>query len=412
MKPLLLLLLALPAVGQAQFTFNYATNNGTITITGYTGPPGNALVIPSTWEGLPITSIGNSAFDGCISLKTATISNNVSVIGASAFSGCSSLTNVSMGNNVTYIGSSAFAGCNLTRLSIGSGVTNIVGDPFNCASLWLITVNTNNSAYSSMFGWLFNKSQTKFIRCPPSNSSQDPIPSSVTSIADFAFQGCVNQTSIQIPNGVTNIGNWTFWNCANLTSVTIPNSVANIGGHVFRQCPKLNSVIIDNGIGSIGDNAFLYCTSLTNIVIPYSVTNIGSQAFTACTNLTKIYFIGNAPHASSFVFFGDNKATIYYLPGTTNWTNPWQGCPAVCWNPQAQTSGVNFGIQTNQFGFTITGSSNLVVVVETCTNFSNPVWLPVSTNTLNTFAGTNGTYYFSDPQWTNASRRFYRFRSP
>ncbi len=66
----------------------------------------------------------------------------------------------------------------------------------------------------------------------------------------------------------------------------------------------------------------------------------------------------------------------------------------------------------DQFGFNITGSSNLVIVVEACTNLANPVWLPVSTNTLNTYVGTNGTSYFSDPQWTNNPAGFYRFRSP
>ena len=45
----LLLLLVVPAVAQAQFT--YETNNGTITITGYTGP-GGAEIIPSTIAGL------------------------------------------------------------------------------------------------------------------------------------------------------------------------------------------------------------------------------------------------------------------------------------------------------------------------------------------------------------------------
>ncbi len=79
---------------------------------------------------------------------------------------------------------------------------------------------------------------------------------------------------------------------------------------------------------------------------------------------------------------------------------------------QMQTSDGSFGVQNNQFGFNITGSSNLVIVVEAATNLVNPVWLSVATNTLNTFVGTNGTSYFSDSQWTNYSGRFYRLRSP
>src|SRR4026207_2524418 len=53
------LLLGLPALVHAQFKFT--TNNGTITITGYTGP-GGVVEIPSTITGLPVSSIGTYAF--------------------------------------------------------------------------------------------------------------------------------------------------------------------------------------------------------------------------------------------------------------------------------------------------------------------------------------------------------------
>jgi hypothetical protein len=41
------------------------------------------------------------------------------------------------------------------------------------------------------------------------------------------------------------------------------------------------------------------------------------------------------------------------------------------------------------------------------TNLANPTWYPLQTNTL-----TGGSFYFSDPQWTNYPGRFYRIRSP
>ena len=58
---LVLLLLALPAVVQAQFT--YTVNNGTITITGYTCSGSGAVTIPGTLGGLPVTIIGDGAFE-------------------------------------------------------------------------------------------------------------------------------------------------------------------------------------------------------------------------------------------------------------------------------------------------------------------------------------------------------------
>jgi hypothetical protein len=97
----------------------------------------------------------------------------------------------------------------------------------------------------------------------------------------------------------------------------------------------------------------------------------------------------------SSVFDGANNATVYYLPGTTGW------------NPQMQTSGDSFGVRTNRFGFTISGTSGMAVVVQACTNLVNPFWSPVGTNTL-----ISGTSYFSDPQWTNYPARFYRLWGP
>jgi len=67
---------------------------------------------------------------------------------------------------------------------------------------------------------------------------------------------------------------------------------------------------------------------------------------------------------------------LYYLPGTTGWYTPFGGVPAMLWNPQVQS----FGVRTNQFGVTITGSTNLVIVVEACTNLANSPWFPAGTN--------------------------------
>jgi hypothetical protein len=194
---------------------------------------------------------------------------------------------------------------------------------------------------------LFNKSQTTLIECPGGKAGSYTIPTGVTSLGIDAFGSCISLTNITIPNSVTSIGSEAFWACSSLSSITIPNSVTSIGGWAFYGCGGLKGV----------------------------------------------YFQGNPPSLGSYAFSGANNSTVYYLPGITGW------------NPQVQTSGASFGVRTNQFGFNITGNSNLGIVVEACTNLANPVWSKVGTNTL-----TGGSSYFSDPQWTNYSRRFYRLR--
>ena len=48
-----------------------------------------------------------------------------------------------------------------------------------------------------------------------------------------------------------------------------------------------------------------------------------------------------------------------------------------------------------------------MVAVDACTNLTTTNWVPMVTNTL-----TNGTFYFSDPEWADYIGRFYRIRSP
>jgi hypothetical protein len=134
--------------------------------------------------------------------------------------------------------------------------------------------------------------------------------------------------------------------------------------------------------------------------------------FFDCASLTKALFQGNAPTvnygADTTVFFGES-GTVYYLPGTTGWTNTFGGWPTAPWyqpNPQILGNGNGLGVQSNQFSFTISWATNISVVVEACSNLANPVWMPVATNALS-----NGAYTFSDPQWTNYPSRFYRVRS-
>jgi hypothetical protein len=76
-------------------------------------------------------------------------------------------------------------------------------------------------------------------------------------------------------------------------------------------------------------------------------------------------------------------------------------------DPQIQTGDGSFGVQTNQFGFNVNWAGVQVIKVDACTNLISPIWTPVQTVTL-----TNGSFYFSEPQWTNYPARFYRISSP
>jgi len=371
---------------------NYTVSNAVTTIQDY------AFAYTARLTGINfgtnVNYIGYATFYGCSSLTNFTLPTSLNTIGFDAFGLCASLTSVAIPDSVTSLNAFAFAYCTkLTNATIGSGVSN-VGDgsaPFeNCSSLPAINVNAANPNLSSPGGVLYDRNQTMIIEYPEAKTVGPYIISNtVTRVASYAFDGCLNLTGITIPNSVTNIGTNAFY-YSSITSVTVPNKVL-----------------------AVGDGAFEFCSELTNVIIGSSVQRIGNYAFyddySGPNSLDFMLFMGNPPAYGNGDFTGATLLTrVYYLPGTTGWGSTYDGLPTVMWTlPYPVILSSPLGIKTNKFTFTIAWATNLTVIVQACTNLANPQWLPVQTNALS-----NDTWTFSDAKWTNSRTRFYRVYYP
>jgi len=195
---------------------------------------------------------------------------------------------------------------------------------------------------------LFNKDKTTLIQYPKGNTRTTyTIPDSVTSIGNYAFDGCDRLTSVTIPDSVTSIGNYAFdwcdsltsvtignsvasignrafYNCDSLISITIPDSVTSIGNYAFEDCDRLASVTIPDSVTSIGEKVFIFCDSLTSVTIGNSVTSIGNYAFSNCDSLERITVDTNNKYYSNDEYgalFNKDKTTLIQYPmGNTRTT--------------------------------------------------------------------------------------------
>ncbi|MBO4697961.1 MAG: leucine-rich repeat protein, partial [Lachnospiraceae bacterium] len=177
------------------------------------------------------------------------------------------------------------------------------------------------------------------------------IPDSVTTIRQYAFNGCTGLTSVTLGNGVTAIGDSAFRNCSALASFTIPDCVTSIGENAFNGCSSLTSVAIGNGVTSIGRYAFYGCSGLTSVTIPDSVTSIGQSTFTGCSGLTSVTIGDGVKNMGSYAFSGCTEIIHATIPTIAISSLP---------KSQLQTVVITSGssIPANAFS----GCSNLTVI--------------------------------------------------
>lgn len=326
-------------------------SEGEYTVSGIGTCTDTEILIPTTYNDLPVVSVEASAFLNNTAITSVVLPDGITSIGEKAFNGCESLTSVTFGKNsqLSSIGPGAFNYCySLESITIPESVTSIGSEAFNyCCGLRSVTFGEN---------------------------------SQLTSIGDYAFLGCYSLESITIPASVTSIGEWAFvecyrlvevWNLSKLnitagsedngyvgyyakrvetepsesyvytdengyviyydgkvkalinyigneTKLTIPDDITELNCFALSDCYGLRSVTFgeNSQLTSIGDGAFNWCESLESITIPDSVTSIGEGAFCCCAKLTSITIPDGVKSIGNHAFAGCSALESITIPGS------------------------------------------------------------------------------------------------
>ena len=344
------------------------------------------IVIPEKYLGLPVTGIGERAFEYCTSLTSVVIPDSVTTVGGGVFCECRNLKSVTLSKNIkslpTYkvgmkiygffewciyltdvtlpdglksIGDYGFKSCyNLTDLTIPDSVTSIGDYAFSdCDSL---TQVENGVKYVGKWAVGCDKYITEAT-----------VKDGTVGISDSAF--CVSASKLRvitIPDGVKYIGDMAFMDCGSLEKIEIPGSVISIGGSAFFNCKNMQSVTICSGIKTIKGGAFTNCYSLTeikfedvagycqieglgqlekskiyigdqkltetaSIVVPDGVKIISDNAFKDCASLTEVSISDSVTDICDYAFYGCallNKLTIPDGVTTIGWY-AFYGCSSL-----------------------------------------------------------------------------------
>ncbi len=251
-------------------------NDGTAyEVSGIDTKKATNVIIPTTYNGLPVTSIGEDAFYDCTKLTSVTIPDSVTNIGDSAFSNCYKLIEV----------------INKSSLEIEVGSS---GNGYVAYYAKRVITDEKDSNIIKQNDYIFyNDNETYYLIGYEGEATDLVLPDTINGHSYAIYQ-------------------YAFYDCDHLTSVTIGNGVTSIGANAFRDCDNLTSVTIGNGVTSIGEWAFYYCGNLTSVTIPDSVTSIGDYAFRYCYKLTSVHYTGTIDQWAMINFANYTSNPLYY----------------------------------------------------------------------------------------------------
>ena len=252
---------------------SYVAGNPTATITGLTerGKQLSNIFVPSSIDGVSVTSIGEGAFQGCTNIVKIAFAESVGKLGANAFSGCTGLTNIIFQRT--------------TPPEIPAGL-------FDGLAVRLSVPADSLDAYKGAAGWDAYAASIDVMDSEIFTFEVTDGKATITGLTDYGK----TLTTLRIPESiedypVVEIGQEAFKRCDFLTgSLVIPNGVIKIGEDAFNRCSGFTgNLVLPNSVTEIGEDAFKRCSGFTGtLTIPSSVIKIGDEAFADCTGFTSL----------------------------------------------------------------------------------------------------------------------------
>ncbi|MBR1377016.1 MAG: leucine-rich repeat domain-containing protein, partial [Bacilli bacterium] len=273
------------------------------------------IVIPGS-----VKTIGNLAFANNVATSVI-IKEGVESIGTFSFTNYSAnfVETLVIPDSVTSIDVSTFAGGAYKNIIVGRGITAIPDYAFSGKTDRSSALRAYGALENIIFrGEITSIGNSAFYQ--QTSLKSITFPSTLKSIGRYAFQYAYSLEEVILPEGLETLGEGAFGITqmdypTALKKVYLPSTLTNIEGYIFEGNNNLEEVIISEGITSIGNQMFEYCESLTSISIPSSVKTIGRSSFLG-TSLVNVALPEGVETIENYAFSMTDTLKTVYIPST------------------------------------------------------------------------------------------------
>ena len=262
--------------------------------------------------------------------------NGLTHIGNNAFLQAA-VTKVEIPNTVVSIGTNAFWKCNTIETTLPASVREL--GPTAFYGTFIVNVDANSPYLCSEGGGkvLYNKNKTTLYQVSQDYAGAFTIPSTVTTINDYAMYGCKDTSGkLMIPDSVQTIGHAAFYGTG-FTALDLGNGVKEIGTSAFNTCSNMKGdLVIPTSVTTIGENAFASTgfngkldfqaqieefpaaifkgLKFTSVSFSDSVKTIGDRAFENCTQLATVTFGQGLETVGQYAFYNSGLSGALTFP--------------------------------------------------------------------------------------------------
>ena len=383
------------------------------------------IVIPSTYEGKPVTEINAKAFRSNESIKSVYIHDGITYIGYEAFAYCPSLKNVTLPSTLTRLGEAVFMlSTSLKSIKIPQSVTKIPDFTFfGCSSLESVSIHNDityfgvNSftgcislknldipkgvtaeRFQAVFGYL---NSLEDFRVDPNNPDFFEIDGNLYYKAHysdseernylFSYAMGRDDEEFTVPSGISAIYAFAFsflpWDIEEAETMDKPD----FDNMKYRS--NLKRVIISEGVDYIMENAFALCTDLGYVSLPSTITRLEESTFFHCPNLNSISYNGTVEEWEALEKEDD---WIFNCPATKVKCTDGEACihDWDSWQTLKEATSLENGLMERKcFICDKTEEKVIKAIKETLT-----VWLPTSYGFDNIFVKHISEFFKSNPE--------------